>query len=177
MSRHYDQFVNQSAPRASASMRDIDPLNPAGTVNDMVLRFNPANDLVVGEGLAIVHSATLGDSIQVTFGGVYEAVFRFSLGADEQVLLGVSQDVVAGALIATNPAMGTVGMLCVNGALVPAATTKYLLLTATFYQIRPGLVSTIRAMGSEGFGGIITAGSVGTRTDCFVSVTRVGNLI
>ena len=174
----HDQFINQSTRRASAFMRDIPDAGIAGSTNDAVLRFDVANDAVAGEGLTIVHDAVNGDSVQISLSGVYLVEFAFSQNVSTTTLLGISSNVAAAGLTG-NPAMTIVGMLAVGGSVLPAANSVYHNLTSVVAVSALGatLPTVIRAHGTQGDGTAIEAAELLTNTDCFLRVTRIGNVI
>lgn len=178
-----NQFINQSTARAQAFMRDILDAAIAGAVNTSVVRFNPANDNVIGEGIAIVHDANLGDSIVLTRSGIYLAEFGFSQDAsDAGVKLGISQNVAAAALTIA-PVMTSGGMLALGGAndLAASAVDPWNTITTPIYVTAAGAEAVggqvIRAMGTQADGTVLLAAEILNNTDCFFRVTRIGNLI
>lgn len=178
------QFLNQSTALASAFMRDIVDGSVGGTTNDAVLRYNVANDVVVGEGLTIVHDAVNGDEIDITRSGVYLVQQVFSQAASVTVALGLSADVAAAGLTG-DPTMLLAGMLTVGGAILPAANSMHhslqSIIQVTAAQAEASIANPnghrIRAHGTNGAGAVVADAAVLTNTDCFFRVVRLGDVI
>jgi hypothetical protein len=162
----------------SVTMRDIVDGSVAGGTNDATLRFNVANDAVVGDVMTVTHDATDGDSVTISERGTYEVRFTFSQAASSTAKLGLSANVAAAGLT-DNPVMTTAGMLDVGGAVLPAATSVYHHLATTLQvsdaEADAGLV--VRFHGTDGSDGVVPDATILDNTECHVSIRRVADFI
>jgi hypothetical protein len=160
------------------TMFDIEDGSVGGGTNDTVLRFNSANDVTTGTGMAITHDATDGDSVTITKRGWYLMEFTFSAAASDEVRLGLSADVAAAGLT-DDPAMAIPGMLDVGGGLLPAATTAYWklssLVSVTEAEAAAGKV--LRFHGSDAADGVIADAAIDENLDCHARITRISDLL
>ncbi len=114
MSRPLLQNLNQSRSQDHSAFNSDLAASPfTGSVNDNILLWQAANQVVTGPGadFTIANSATLGTTVQINKKGVYFVELGVALiSAAAAVVLGISQDVAAAALTG-NILIGTAGAL------------------------------------------------------------------
>ena len=157
-------------------MRDIDGVGAAkaGSVNFAIFRFNPVNDAVVGEGLTINDSVTLGGSITITQAGRYALNYRYSQNVNSEVVLGLSLNAT---VFNADAAMSEPGMVDVGGALiVPADVNMYHKLSAiiTVSAALAASGAVVRAHGTNA-DALVADAEIRISGDCFFRVDRIGD--
>lgn len=171
------KFLNMGVPILQAAGRDIVDGSVAGTTNDAVLRFNAANDAAVGDGISIVHSATLGDSVEIRRGGLYFVSLIFSQAASTTVMLGISLNVAAAGLTG-NPVTTIAGMGPVGDRVLPASNTQKWQISSVFSipQAVAQLPAVVRFHGTNGSNAVIPDATILDNTECSFLVFKIAEL-